>query len=103
MMVERSRRYVVVLGEDEARGEIGDVEGIADTLFIRSSVIPTAHQLSLSRSTIPSADTALCSFPEMHILGLNFHKICSIHEAFKRYSSVLLFLSTEEQSSREER
>jgi len=43
------------------------------------------------------------SLPEMHNLRLNFHKMCSIHEAFRRYSSVLLFLLTEEQSSREER
>src|SRR5271163_3111644 len=36
-------------------------------------------------------------------LSLNFHKMCSVHEAFICRSSVLLFLSTEEQSSREER
>jgi hypothetical protein len=33
-------------------------------------------------------------------LGGHFHKTCSVNEAFTPHSSVLLFLSTEEQSSR---
>jgi hypothetical protein len=37
-----------------------------------------------------------------HIPGRHFHKICSNNAAFKRHSSVPLFLSTEEQSSSEE-
>src|SRR5271170_6320195 len=36
----------------------------------------------------------------MHRWRLHFHKICSVNEAFTRYSSMVLFLVTEEQSSR---
>jgi hypothetical protein len=43
------------------------------------------------------------SLLETHNLALNFHKICSVNAAFTSAYAVLLFLSTEEQSSREER
>ena len=91
----RSRRnrvehFNVGIGDDEVGWEIADIEGVADALFIRSSVVAAAHGTRLNHGKA------------FHILASHFHKICSVNAAFTRYSTVISFIVTEEQSSSEE-
>jgi len=60
------------------------------------------HQAYLVRPFLVQTPHSASLF-EMHNLALNFHKICSVNAAFTSAYAVLLFLSTEEQSSSEER